>query len=61
MLDMDVFDRRILSVLRNGRAKYFEQILSEAALSPNTLRQHLDQLIDRGLISRWKGVALKYT
>jgi len=31
---MDVFDRRILSVLRGEKAKYFEQILSEAAFSP---------------------------
>jgi predicted ArsR family transcriptional regulator len=38
----------------DGKAKYFKQILSEAALSPNTLRQHLDQLIDRGLIERSK-------
>jgi len=52
--DMDIFDRHILSVLRDGNAKYFEQILSEAALSPNTLRRHLDQLIDQGLIERSK-------
>jgi len=52
--NVDVFDRRILSVLMDGKAKYFEQILSEAAFSPNTLRQHLDQLIDRGLIERSK-------
>jgi predicted ArsR family transcriptional regulator len=51
---MDVFDRRILSVLRDWEAKYFEQLLSEVAFSPNTLRQHLDQLIDRGLIERSK-------
>jgi len=51
---MDVFDRRILSVLRDRKAKYFEQILSESAISPNTLRQHLDQLINRGLIERSK-------
>ena len=54
MHDMDVFDRRILSVLKDGEAKGFEQILSEAAFSPNILRQHLDQLIDRGLIERSK-------
>jgi len=54
MLDMDVFDWRILSILRDGKAKYFEQILSGVALSPNTLRRHLDQLIDQGLIERSK-------
>ena len=51
---MDVFDRRIPSVLRDGKAKYFEQILPEAAFSPNNIRQHLDQLIDQGLIERSK-------
>ena len=51
---MDVFDRRILSVLRDGQAKYFEQILSDVALSPNTLRQHLDKLMDKGRIERSK-------
>jgi len=51
---MDVFDWRILSVLRDGKTKYFEQILSDTTLSPNTLRQHLYQLIDRGLIERSK-------
>ena len=57
---MDVFDRRILSVLRDGKAKYFEQVLSEAALSPSTLRQHPDQLIDRDLIEKLMALSKEY-
>jgi len=30
------------------QAKYFEQILSEVDFSNNTLRQHLDKLMDKG-------------
>jgi predicted ArsR family transcriptional regulator len=54
MHDMDVFDRRILSILRDGQAKYFEQILYDVALSPNTLRQHLDKLMNKGMVERSK-------
>lgn len=54
MHDMDVFDRCILSILRDGEAKYFKQILSEADFPYNTLRRHLDGLVDRGMVERSK-------
>lgn len=54
MLYMDFFDRRILAVLRNRKARDFQQILSEVDFSHNILRHHLDQLIDQGLIERRK-------
>ena len=46
MLDMDFLDRRIMAVLRDGEVRDFQQILSEVDFSHNTLRQHLDQLVD---------------
>ena len=54
MLDMDYLDRRILIVLRDRRAKDFQQILSEVDFSHNTLRQHQDSLIDQGMVERRK-------
>ena len=51
---MDLFDRRILEALSSDKAKSFQEILSKAGFSHNTLRQHLDQLIDRGLVERRK-------
>ena len=54
MLDMDFLDRRIMAVLRDGEVRDFQQILSEVDFSHNTLRQHLDQLVDQGLVERRK-------
>ena len=51
---MDLFDRRILEVLSSGEARSLQEILSKAGFSHNTLRQHLDQLIVRGLVERRK-------
>jgi len=51
---MDLFDRRILVVLRDGRSRNFRQILSEVGFSPNTLRLHLVQLVEEGLVVRQK-------
>ena len=49
-----MFDRMILEVLSSGEARSFQEILSKAGFSHNTLRQHLDQLIDKGLVRRRK-------
>ena len=54
MDDMDLYDRRILAVLRDGRSRNFQQILSKVEFSYNTLRLHLAQLVDQGLVLRRK-------
>ena len=51
---MDLYDRRILAVLRNGKSRNFQQILSEVGFSYNTLRLHLAQLVEHGLVVRRK-------
>ena len=51
---MDPYDRRILAVLRDGKSRNFQRILSEAGFSPNTLRLHLAQLVEQGLVVRRK-------
>jgi predicted ArsR family transcriptional regulator len=51
---LDLFDRRILEVLSSGEDKSFQEILLKAGFSHNTLRQHLDQLIAKGLVERRK-------
>jgi predicted ArsR family transcriptional regulator len=51
---LDLFDRKILEVLSSGEARSFQEILSKAGFSHNTLRQHLDQLIAKGLVERRK-------
>lgn len=52
--DMDYIDRQILTTLKDKKARDFQQILSEADFSHNTLRQHLDTLIDQGIVERSK-------
>jgi len=54
MADMDLFDRSILTVLRDGKPRNFKQILSKAGFSHNTLRTHLTQLEEGGLVVRRK-------
>jgi len=51
---MDFYDKGILTILRKGEPRTFQQILSEAGFSHNTLRQHLDKLVDQGLVARLK-------
>jgi len=51
---MDLFDRRILEALSSGKARSFQDILIKVGFSHNTLRQHLDQLITKGLVERRK-------
>ena len=51
---MDLFDRKILEALSSGEARSFQEILLKVDFSHNTLRQHLDQLIVRGLVERRK-------
>jgi len=51
---MDFYDKGIMTILRDGKPRSFQQILSEAGFSHNTLRQHLDKLVDQGLLERLK-------
>jgi len=51
---MDFYDKGILTILRDRKSRTFQQILSEAGFSHNTLRQHLDKLVDQGLVARLK-------
>ncbi len=52
--DMDYIDRQILIILKDKKARDFQQILSEVDFSHNTLRQHLDTLINQGIVERRK-------
>jgi predicted transcriptional regulator len=51
---MDSFDKRILSVLRDGRPRDFRQLLRDADFSHNTLRTHLASLERQGFIIKEK-------
>ena len=47
---MDEFDEETLDALKDGKAKEFNQILATVKFSHNTLRLHLDRLVDQKLI-----------
>lgn len=51
---MDVFDERILTVLKDGNPKLFTQLLDEAGFSHNTLKLHIKKLLKEGLLVREK-------
>ena len=51
---MDFFDERVLAVLKDGKPRSFSTLLSEVSFSHNTLQQHLDRLIARGLAGKEK-------
>ena len=51
---MDPFDIEILNQLADGKPKEFNQILASAKLSHNTLRHHLDSLIQQKAVTRSK-------
>ena len=54
---MDFFDERILAALKDGKPKSFVTLLGEAGLSHNTLQQHLERLMAKGLVLREKVAA----
>jgi len=54
MSGMDSFDRRILSVLRDGKPRDFQQLLKEVGFSHNTLRLHLAGLERQSFIVKSK-------
>ena len=50
MVDMDLFDRKILSVLKDRTPREFQKILSRIEFSYNILMLHLAHLVDQGLM-----------
>jgi light-regulated signal transduction histidine kinase (bacteriophytochrome) len=54
---MDIFDERILSVLKDGKPRLFIQLLDEAGFSHNTLKLHLKTLLSAGVLVREKTVS----
>lgn len=53
-LYLDLFDRRVLEVLRDEGPRGFHQLLGEVGFSHNTLRRHLRHLENKGLVVREK-------
>jgi DNA-binding Lrp family transcriptional regulator len=53
---MDPFDERILKFLSDGKKRNFSQLVGEVGFSHNTLRMHLESLVDRGLSFEGKNV-----
>jgi predicted ArsR family transcriptional regulator len=51
---MDFFERRILTLLKEGKPESFAALQSRVGFSHNTLQQHLTQLVEKGLILREK-------
>jgi predicted ArsR family transcriptional regulator len=51
---MGFFDERVLAVLEDGKPRSFNALLGEAGFSHNTLQQHLDRLVARGLVAKEK-------
>lgn len=51
---MDPFDERILGALRDSRSRDCHQLLGEVGFSYNTLRLHLNTLVEKGLINKEK-------
>ena len=51
---MDVFDERILSILKDGKSRGFSQLLNGVEFSHNTLKLHLKKLLSEELLLREK-------
>lgn len=51
---MDIFDERILSILKDGKPRLLAQLLDEVGFSHNTLKLHLKRLLSEGLLVREK-------
>jgi predicted ArsR family transcriptional regulator len=54
---MDFFDERVLAALKDGKPRSFTMLLGEVGFSHNTLQQHLDRLVARGLVVKEKMVS----
>ena len=51
---MDEFDEAILNALIDGKPHSFNQLLNKIGFSHNTLRIHLDKLVDQTIVTREK-------
>ena len=51
---MDPFDEAILAALEDGKARIFTQLLDGTGISHNTLRLHLENLANQGLVVKGK-------
>jgi DNA-binding Lrp family transcriptional regulator len=51
---MDEFDEAILAALIDGKPHIFNQLLEKVDFSHNTLRLHLDKLVDQTIVTRKK-------
>ncbi len=51
---MDSYDEEILNALEDGTSTNFTQILDTVTFSHNTLRLHLNSMVEKGLIVREK-------
>ena len=51
---MDEFDEATLEVLWDGKTHTFTQLIGNITFSHNTLRLHLDKLVDEKLVDRKK-------
>jgi len=51
---MDIFDERILSILKDGKPRLFIQLLNDVEFSHNTLKLHLKRLLSEGVLVREK-------
>ena len=51
---MDHFDKEVLQALKDKDPRNFQEMLSEISFSHNTLREHLNKLIQQGIINRKK-------
>ena len=49
---MDDLDEDILAALMDGKPRNFNQLLKEIPLSHNTMRLHLDYLVEEALVRR---------
>jgi predicted ArsR family transcriptional regulator len=51
---MDPYEKEIMNALKDGKPRSFHQILDEIGFSHNTLRLHLNSMVDEGLVAREK-------
>jgi predicted ArsR family transcriptional regulator len=51
---MGFFDEHVLAALKDGEHRGFAMLLGEVGFIHNTLQQHLDRLVTRGLVVKEK-------
>jgi len=51
---MAPYEKEIINALKDGNPRKFHQILDEIGFSHNTLRLHLNSMVEEGLVAREK-------